>query len=122
MKWQISHNLADKIIVIKTEGVLDKASAGAMRNEGAELIKQHGYLRCLLDHSDAEGVVLGVLDTYSLPKIYDELKISRLLRMAVVVPDRMREDLHFYETVCRNNGYSVSIFFDRNAAVEWLLS
>ena len=41
---------------------------------------------------------------------------------AVVVPDAMREDLAFYETVCRNNAYSVSIFFDQASALNWLKS
>ena len=68
MKWKISHNSADKILVVKTEGVIDIASANALRTEGAELIKQHGYLRCLLDHSEAEGFTLSPLDIYSLPK------------------------------------------------------
>lgn len=122
MKWKIFHNSKDKILVIKTEGVLDIESANAMRNEGAELIKQHGYLRCLLDHSNAKDITLSTLDLYSLPKKYEELNIPRNLRMAVVVSDKLLKDLSFYETVCRNNGYLVSIFFDQESALDWLKS
>ncbi len=122
MKWKISHNSADKILVIKTEGVLDIESANAMRAEGAGLIKQHGYLRCLLDHGDADGITLSTLDIYSLPKKYNGLGIPHNLRMAVVVCDNMRKDLSFYETICRNNGYLVSIFFDQESALTWLKS
>jgi len=122
MKWTISHNTADKILVIKTEGVIDVAAANAMRNEGAKLIKQHGYLLCLLDHSLAEGYTLSTLDIYSIPKRYNELGIPRNFRMALVVPEQMRKDLIFYETVCRNNGYFASVFFDQESAITWLKS
>ena len=122
MKWTISHNTTDKILVIKTEGVIDIAAANAMREEGAKQIKQHGYLLCLLDHSQAEGYTLSTLDIYSIPKKYNELGIPRNLRMALVVPEHMRRDLFFYETVCRNNGYFASVFFDHESAIAWLKS
>jgi len=122
MKWNFSHNSADKILVINTEGVLDLPSADKMRAEGYALINQHGYLRCLLDHSKADGFEISIFDTYEIPKRYKELNIPRTMRMAVVVPHKMRSDLDFYETVCRNNGYLVSIFFDSESALSWLKS
>jgi hypothetical protein len=87
MKWQFSTNEDRSMLVVKTEGVLDIESANAMRNEGAQLIRQNGYLKCLLDHSGAEGISLSI---------------------------------KFYETVCLNNGYAVSVFFDRESALAWL--
>ncbi|HQV63958.1 MAG TPA: hypothetical protein PKV19_08150, partial [Anaerolineales bacterium] len=53
MKWEISHNTIDKILVIRTEGMIDIASANALRAEGVEQIRKHEYLGCLLDHSHA---------------------------------------------------------------------
>lgn len=122
MKWEFLHNTIDKILVIKTEGVLDLPSANRMGAEGWKVLKEHGYLRCLLDHSKAEGISLSTIDIYSLPKKYKELDIPYNFRMAVVVPNVMREDLAFYETVCQNNAYSVSIFFDHESALSWLKS
>lgn len=122
MKWEFFHNTIDKILVIKTEGMLDLPSANRMRAEGWNVLKEHGYLRCLLDHSKAEGISLSTVDIYSLPKKYKELDIPYNFRMAVVVPNVMREDLAFYETVCKNNAYSVSIFFDHESALSWLKS
>ncbi len=120
MKWNFSHNATDHILVVSTEGILDLPSANAMRAEGIELIRRHGYLRCLLDHSRAKGITLSTLDIYNLPKRYNELKIPHGFRMAVVVSNAMSKDLNFFETVCRNNGYSVSVFFDQVAALLWL--
>jgi hypothetical protein len=122
MKWEFFHNTIDKILVIKTEGVLDLPSADRLRAEAWKVLKEHGYLHCLLDHSNADGSSLSTLDIYDLPKKYKELDIPHNFRMAVVVPDAMREDLAFYETVCRNNAYSVSIFFDQASALNWLKS
>lgn len=122
MKWKFSHNTADNILTVKTEGILDIDSANAMRNEGAELIKQHGYLRCLLDHTNVEGITYSTLDIYLMPKRYAELNIPHNFRMAVVVTDKLITDLRFYETVCRNNGYSVSVFFNYEEALAWLMS
>ena len=122
MKWEISHNTIDKILVIRTEGMIDIASANALRAEGVEQIRKHEYLRCLLDHSHAEGYTLSTLDIYSLPKKYMELGIPHNFRMALVVPENFREDMNFYETVCRNNGYFASVFFDEESALAWLKS
>jgi hypothetical protein len=93
-----------------------------MRAEGWATLQQHGYLRCLLDHSQAEGITLSTLNIYELPQRYKELNIPYSFRMAVIVPEKMREDLSFFETMCRNNGYSVSVFFDQESALNWLKS
>ncbi|MFN8383412.1 MAG: hypothetical protein U0V02_15825 [Anaerolineales bacterium] len=122
MNWQFLHNAADKILVLKTDGVLDLSSANRMRTEGIELIRKNNYQCCLIDHSQAEGIKLSTLEIYDLPKRYKELNVPYGFRLAVVVPDVMRVDLNFYETVCRNNGYLVSIFFDKESAIKWLKS
>ena len=122
MNWKISHNTIDKILVIKTEGVIDIATANAMRADGVEQIRKHGYLRCLLDHSDAKEYTLSTLDIYTLPKKYKELGIPYNFRMALVVPENLRKDMRFFETVCRNNGYLASVFFDMDSALAWLKS
>ncbi|MBK8781389.1 MAG: hypothetical protein IPO22_06215 [Anaerolineales bacterium] len=122
MKWELIHNTIDKILVVKTEGVLDLPSADRMRAEGWKVLKEHKYLRCLLDHSKADGISLSTLEIYDLPKRYKELNIPYNFRMAVVVPNTMQEDMAFFETVCRNNGYSVSVFFDHESALSWLKS
>lgn len=120
MEWQMSYDEAEHIIFIETSGVLDIDSATIMRNEGSMLIKKHHCMRCLLDHSNLSGDALATLDIYNLPKRYAELGIPHQFRMALVVPERFATNLKFYETVCRNNGYQASVFFDRPSALAWL--
>jgi len=120
MNWQINYDENEQIIFIKTIGVLDISSANLMRTEGFNLIKQHNCLRCLVDHSEIAEDALSTLDIYNLPKRYKELDIPRRLKMALVIPGKFMTNLKFYETVCRNNGYLVSIFFNRESALEWL--
>ena len=120
MKWKIYYDETERILFIKTHGILEIESANMMRTEGAALIKQHGILRCLLDHSDLSEDALATLDIYNLPQRYSELGIPHQFRMALVVPEKFMKNLKFYETVCRNNGYFVSIFFDRESAMNWL--
>ena len=120
MEWNMSYNAAEDIIFIETSGVLDIKSANAMRDEGAILIKNHNCMRCLLDHRNLTGEELATMDIYNLPKRYAELGIPRQLRMAVIAHEKLANNMAFYETVCRNNGYLVSLFFDKETALECL--
>jgi len=120
MNWQMNYDETEQIIFIKTFGVLDITSANLMRTEGFGLIKQHNCLRCLVDHSEITEDVLSTLEIYDLPKRYKELGIPRRLKMALVIRGEFMANLKFYETVCQNNGYLVSIFFDKESALGWL--
>lgn len=122
MNWTITHDLENHILIIKTQGRIDLETATQLRNEGAKEIRQHEYLRCLLDHSELEEYNLSTMDIYNLPKRYAELGIPHDFRMALVVPPHLQNDLNFYETVCRNNGYFASVFFDNESALIWLKS
>lgn len=120
MNSTITHDTENHILIIKTQGRLTLEGANQLRKEGAEEIHKHGYLRCLLDHSELEEYSLSTVDIYNIPKRYAELGIPHNFRLALVVPCHLRDDLNFYETVCRNNGYFASVFFDRESALTWL--
>lgn len=120
MEWKMHYDENDQIIYTKTSGVLEIKSAEIMRHEGIALAKKHNCHRGLLDHSEIMGDELTTMDIYNLPKKYNELGVPRTFRLALVVPKRFMENLKFYETVCHNNGYSMSVFFDRETALAWL--
>lgn len=120
MEWELMYQPSDEIIFIKTRGVLEINSATQMRNEGAALITLHNCKRILLDHRQLDDSALTTLDAFDLPKIYDALGISRTVKMALVVTLDLMQKLHFFETVCQNNGYSVRLFPDRESALAWL--
>lgn len=120
MNWQMRYDENEQIIFIETNGVLEITSANYMRAEGAALIKEHKCMRLLLDHSGIVRDALSTMDIYDLPRRYEEMGLTRQIKMALVIPREFVENLRFYETVCRNNGYSVQLFSDRNEALSWL--
>lgn len=121
MEWTFEIDPAARIAEIRTRGVLDGRSAERMRNETMAHFKAHGIVRCLLDHSGLEGSTLGTLDIYGMPKAYDKLDFPRDFRLALIYSPLLAENARFFETVCRNNGYEVSVFNDRQAALDWLM-
>ncbi|HNB52905.1 MAG TPA: hypothetical protein PK530_13230 [Anaerolineales bacterium] len=120
LSWQFSLNETYKLLIIQTQGVLEIQQATLMRTEGAALIREHNLVGGLLDHTGVIADALGTMDIYELPKRYLELGIPRRFRLAVVIPSKLQKNMEFYENVCRNNGYQVSIFFDREEAMHWL--
>ena len=120
MKWETSFNEGENILFVKTHGTLDIATCKALIIECLEVIEKQNCRRCLIDSSEIEAQNIGTLDIYSIPKLYVELGVPRDLHIAEVASKKDERDFHFYETVCRNNGYSVSVFFDVKTALQWL--
>lgn len=120
MPWEMSCDEKQKTLYITTHGIMTLKDATIMRNEGAAIIKQNGLTRCLLDHSNLDEYVLQTFDIYNLPNRYRELEISHGIKLAVVVHEKLKENIQFYENVCRNNGYQVSMFFSQGEAKAWL--
>ena len=66
---------------------------------------------------------IGVMEIYGLPGMYHEINLKRDTRIAVyTLPDFYRkEDLKFYEMICKTQGYIVRLFFDKTSARNWLV-
>jgi hypothetical protein len=62
------------------------------------------------------------LDIYSLIQFFESLPIDRQIKEAMLLPPTRgtAPDIEFYETVARNRGFNVRIFFDRQEAINWL--
>jgi hypothetical protein len=53
----------------------------------------------------------------------ENLDADRGARAALILPPSgtaEEKDARFYETVCRNWGWNVNVFSDRNQAIRWL--
>ena len=90
--------------------------------EAFGLAKAHSTNLFLVDSSEGEGGG-SLIDLYRLPDLYQELGLARGSKGAVVLPvadAKAEEDTRFYETVCRNRGWNVKAFTDRQAAIDWL--
>lgn len=63
------------------------------------------------------------LQLHDFPSMYEKLGMPRTSKVAVLMPkDALADkDVRFYETVCRNRGWQVSVFDVKDAAVKWLM-
>ncbi len=76
----------------------------------------------LIDDSKWEGGE-SVVDLFDLPNLYVELEVDPGSRAAVIMPPpgtTEAKDELFYETVCRNRGWNVRTFQERDEASLWL--
>ncbi len=120
MDWEISFDEKENILFVKTRGVLDVISNAAMTKECIEMVKEKKCSKWLIDNRKITFQAFSTLDIHSLPKLYDELGFPRNLRLAEVTLKEYGRDFSFYETVCRNRGYTVSVFYDVESALQWL--
>ena len=65
-----------------------------------------------------------VMDLYGLIALFEALKIERDIKEAVIMGPLQdsAEEIRFYETACKNRGFNVRIFAEKNKALAWLTS
>jgi hypothetical protein len=120
MNWEVSYDEKENILFVKTYGILDVKTNTAMTKECIEMVKEKNCSRWLIDNRKITRQAFGTLDIHSLPTLYDELGFPRHVRLAEVTLKEYASDFSFYETVCRNRGYMVSVFYDVESALQWL--
>lgn len=74
--------------------------------------------------SDCVGLERGhsIVDLFDLVESLYQGAIAHLAKEAIVLPESedVERHVHFYETACRNRGFNVRAFRDRQAAIAWL--
>ena len=74
--------------------------------------------------TDVTGLVGGHSpgDLFAVVALLEQLGLPRTLREAILVPPATLapQDVQFYEDTCRNRGWNVRIFTERERAFEWL--
>lgn len=120
----MSHTLAylpdEGYIELRVEGCFNLTRLKQIAPEVAKLSNESGCLHILNDMSNAT-IDVSVLDVYSNPQQMDDAGITRSTRRALVVPENF-EHANFLETVTRNRGHDLKVFFDRDEAINWLQS
>ena len=121
MHWDIEFIKKDKTISVKYRGAANAALLIRSFEECAGLAAKLEVSRFLADTSDIEPA-LTAAEIYELPKTYDRLLIDRKTRYAIIQSQNpaARKNMAFFETVCRNRGYLVKLFEDRETAMAWL--
>jgi len=121
MPWRVEFVPEKGIVVVTCSGEIRDEDARAQVEETTRLLKQNQASAVLTDYSDAVSEV-SLPSLYWLPDYYSELGAPWNTRVAVVLP-RIRyrvESFQFFELVCKNAGFDVSLFHAREAAEDWL--
>jgi hypothetical protein len=122
MTWRVEYDSELGIIHSVYAGRItaDDFKEGTLK--AISLAKKHKTYLILIDDSRLESAV-STNEIYEMPLFYDVVKASRRSRMALILPASgpIREDVKFYETVCRNRGWVARVFNEHQKALEWLL-
>ncbi|MDY6954484.1 MAG: hypothetical protein SWE60_23515 [Thermodesulfobacteriota bacterium] len=77
--------------------------------------------RALIDHRQVVRVTGNIADVYYRPRLLRLIGVIFRIKIAEIIKLEHWEHFKFFETVCVNSGYRVSIFQDKEKALSWLL-
>ena len=122
MPYTVRHNPASGFIEVTFTGLMTGADLREVTTKAISLSKQEATTRFVIDAFAAELAAL-IYEIYDLPaRQYVEEELSRETRAVVILPasEKARAAALFYETACRNRGWDVRTFSERQAAIDWL--
>jgi hypothetical protein len=121
MEWKIALHSEDKYIEIVTAGVADRDGSMEMAKVISSSMRKNKYTRALIDHRNIESVSGETMDIYERPNLFRFIGVILGVKIAEIINPEHRAHFRFLETVCRNRGFLFSIFYDKSAALDWLL-
>jgi hypothetical protein len=122
MSWTIKQNTKLDLIEIIFSGPITGPDLRQATSDCISQAKEMGTMNYLIDASAME-LSGSIADLYDLPnKQYKEEGVDRRSRAAVILPlsQKERDNIRFYETACKNQGWQVQVFSERQEAVAWL--
>ena len=122
MSWTYKLNPTLRIIEVAYSGTTTARDLKESTSEFISLEKEKGINQFLIDTSEME-LAASLVNIYDLPdKQYVEENADRSGRVALLLPPspREKEAVQFYETVCKNRGWNVQTFLERQEAIDWL--
>ena len=121
MEYEIRIYNEEKYIEVVTKGVADNDSSLSMAKTIKEKMQQHRITRALIDHRNIESVSGKIIEIYDRPKLFRIIGVVLNIKIAEIIkPDHVKH-FSFFETVCINQGFKISIFQEKLPALEWLL-
>jgi hypothetical protein len=121
MEWNIEVRKDQGYVEIRTRGVADKEASLGMASALSAVMRENRVTRALIDHRALDGVAGGVSDVYERPRLLRLIGAILRIRLAEVVRPEHLEHFAFFETVCRNQGFELRVFHNRDEGVMWLL-
>jgi hypothetical protein len=121
MEYEIRIYNEEKYIEVVTKGAADNDSSLSMAKTIKETMQQHRITKALIDHRNIESVSGKIIEIYDRPKLFRIIGVVLNVKIAEIIkPDHVKH-FSFFETVCVNKGFKISIFQERLPALEWLL-
>ncbi|MBA4394757.1 MAG: hypothetical protein C0407_14500, partial [Desulfobacca sp.] len=121
MEWKIVINDEYKYIKVITSGIADKDGSLNMAKAITHIMKTNRITKVLIDHRNVVSVTGSVTDIYNRPKLFKIIGVILRIRIAEIIKPEHLEHFKFFETVCVNRGFQISIFQDKEKALSWLL-
>ena len=121
MPWKTNYNEAEKYIELTYSGIVTPEELFMAFENSMRLSKEHNTLLYLADCLEMVGGH-SVIDLYGLIGLFDQLNISIDSKEAVLMKSLQNsaKEIEFYETACRNRGFNVKLFTNRDEALDWL--
>lgn len=121
MSAEIRHLSAQRAIEVRVAGRLGLKDHERIVEDALRASLVHRCTRVLVDNRRLEPG-LAATDIYEIPRIYERFFVDPAMRIALLIlaDERSREGHGFFETVSRSRGFDVSVFEDRDSALEWL--
>jgi hypothetical protein len=121
MAWRVEYLAAEHVVAVISIGEISNEDIREQVAETIRVLKQNEATLVLADYSEALSEA-SLASLYLLPDDFTRTGAPWNARVAVVTPHtRYRiETYQFFELVCKNAGYNVSLFDEREAAEVWL--
>ena len=120
MEWKITLHEEENYAEIITSGIADKDSSLEMAKALAPFMMSNKISRLIVDHRNLEKAIGVKSDVYQRHKEFRNIGVSRPVKIAEIIRPEHEDFFNFLELVLRNRGYRVSIFHDKESALEWL--
>jgi hypothetical protein len=121
MPWQVVYHRELRVVDTRYAGILSAEELLAAVEKTLAMGREEGTELFLGDCSALQGGH-SILHLYELAELLESRNIPRTVKEALILPemDARKQEVEFWEVFCRNRGYNVRIFTERDKALEWL--
>ena len=122
MEWNLVIHDEDGYLEVVTGGMVDGDGTIDMAKAIAQTMKSHRLTKALIDHRNVVGVIGGTSAIYTRPKMFRFIGLTLGIKIAEIIRPEHEGHFRFFESVCLNQGYRLSVFQDKDKALTWLLT
>jgi len=122
MPWTVDYNADRGLITVANVGKMSREEYHDEITRCKELSDKHNVKRFLVDDLQLEPS-LKLMEIYDFPDLFAKLGVDHTSRIAVLAQpsESKKHKFDFYETICQNRGFTVKLFSDNDAALQWVM-